>query len=243
MNLRDLIFRLTGLHVYKKLPRGVDVSRDIARELPSYEIRTIFDVGANVGKTALFFSDRYPNAEIYCFEPVSATFAQLQHNLSGRSALHCLKIGLGSVPGEAQISGHADPAMFSLAQNASTGASSEIVEITTIDDFCGRRGIGKLQYLKIDTEGLDLEVLKGAARMLSAREIDFVEVEAGMNPSNTWHVPFETLKGHLEAKGYLLFGLYEQVREWPTKQPNLRRANAVFISPRLIATPTSNAAA
>jgi hypothetical protein len=63
-----------------------------------------------------------------------------------------------------------------------------------------------------------------------------VEVEAGMNASNKRHVPFETLKDYLELRSYLLFGIYEQVHEWPTKEPHLRRTNSVFISRRMIET-------
>ena len=66
------------------------------------------------------------------------------------------------------------------------------------------------------------------------QHIDFIEVEAGMNPWNERQVPFEILKAHLESKNYFLFGIYEQVHEWPTKAPHLRRANAVFLSERLI---------
>lgn len=70
--------------------------------------------------------------------------------------------------------------------------------------------------------------------MLNEQRIDFVEVEAGMNAGNKRHVPFETLKEYLESKNYLLFGIYEQVHEWPTNEPHLRRTNAVYLSRRMI---------
>ena len=66
--------------------------------------------------------------------------------------------------------------------------------------------------------------------MLSRAAIDFVEVEAGMNPLNSLHVPLEEMKTFLEARDYLLFGLYEQRHDFTTGLPILRRANAVFIS-------------
>jgi hypothetical protein len=72
--------------------------------------------------------------------------------------------------------------------------------------------------------------------MLNEQRIDLVEVEAGMNAGNKRHVPFEALKGYLESKSYLLFGIYHQVREWPTNEPHLRRTNPVFISRRMIET-------
>ena len=70
--------------------------------------------------------------------------------------------------------------------------------------------------------------------MLTEQRIDLVQVEAGMNNSNKRHVPFETLKDYLQSHGYFLFGVYEQVSEWPTKEPHLRRTNLAFISRRLI---------
>lgn len=44
--------KLTGTHIYRKLPRGIDVFGDMATILPNYRINVVFDVGANVGKSA-----------------------------------------------------------------------------------------------------------------------------------------------------------------------------------------------
>ena len=110
----------------------------------------------------------------------------------------------------------------------------ELVEIESLDNFCSGHEIDQISFLKIDTEGYDLEVLKGASRMLGEQRIDLVEVEAGMNCLNKTHVPFEDLKAYLEKMEYYLFAIYEQVGEWPKKEPQLRRANAVFISRHVI---------
>ena len=104
----------------------------------------------------------------------------------------------------------------------------------TLDDFCQDQKINHISYLKVDTEGADLDVLQGARGALERNEIDFVEVEAGMNPHNKYHVPLEKLKSFLEGHDYYIFGIYEQVREWIEKKPNLRRTNAVFISNKMI---------
>ena len=91
-------------------------------------------------------------------------------------------------------------------------------------------GIKHIDYLKIDTEGYDLEVIKGASDLLSRNAISFIEVEVSMNPNNTFHVSLEEVKKHLGQNNYFLFGLYEQVLEWKIKAPVLRRCNALFIS-------------
>jgi hypothetical protein len=125
-----------------------------------------------------------------------------------------------------------DPTMHRVSADA-TG-EVESIPATTIDAFCAEHRIERIDYLKIDTEGHDLEVLKGSHEMLSSDRISIVEVECGMNPGNTYHVPFETMKPRLEGYGYRLFRLYDQVCEWPTREPHLRRANAVYLSPRTI---------
>jgi hypothetical protein len=71
--------------------------------------------------------------------------------------------------------------------------------------------------------------------MLTEQRIDLVEVEAGMNPSNIWHVPFEALKDFLESHMYFLFGIYEQENGlWASREPHLRRTNPIFISHHMI---------
>jgi hypothetical protein len=55
-----------------------------------------------------------------------------------------------------------------------------------------------------------------------------------MNSKNRRHVPFDVFTKFFERKNYFLFGVYEQVNEWPTKEPHLRRTNPVFISDKII---------
>ena len=73
---------------------------------------------------------------------------------------------------------------FLLSQSSESPMNSDLttetVDIVTLDEFCQTKRIDQINYLKIDTEGGDLEVLKGAANMLTEQRIDFVEVEAGI---------------------------------------------------------------
>jgi FkbM family methyltransferase len=114
------------------------------------------------------------------------------------------------------------------------GAGEEMVNVITLDAFCADQKIDTVGLLKIDTEGSDLDVLRGGANILRDQRIDLVQLEAGMNFRNQLHVPFEQLKSFMESMGYFLFGIYEQVPEWPTRAPHLRRSNPLFISERVI---------
>lgn len=236
---KKLVEQLTNTHIYRSLPRGIDLFQDIANSLPTYRVDIVFDVGANVGQSSMIYLARLPMSHIYCFEPVSDTFRELQDNLKANERIDCYQLAFGSSTGKGKMSLQGSSDMFfllSLSKESpmNSDLTTETVEIITMDEFCQTKGIEQINYLKIDTEGGDLEVLKGAVNMLTEQRIDFVEVEAGMNPGNNWHVPFETLKEFLESHSYFLFGIYEQVSEWPTKELHLRRTNSLFISHRMI---------
>lgn len=243
MGIRSRLLRLleilTNTHIYQSLPHGVSIEADVQRLLPRFQSSVVFDVGANVGQSARHFAKVFPKAEIFCFEPVQSTFQTLQKNLSQLSNVHCYALALGAAAGSGNMVLQDSSDMFYL-QKSSTAMTPaqenlEVIEIDTVDNICTRSHLETISYLKIDTEGYDLEVLKGAEQMLQAGRIDLVEVEAGMHPGNPRHVPFEQLKQFLESYDYRLFGIYEQYHEWLTREPHLRRINSVFISSKVIA--------
>lgn len=240
MSLRKLIEQLTGTRIYRSLPRGIDFAQDIANSLPTYRTDIVFDIGANVGQSSRLYLVKFPNAHIYCFEPVSDTFRRLQDKLQSNERVDCYRLAFGSSKstGRMVLQGSSNKMFFLLDPSkespANNNVPTESVDIDTVDGFCHTNGIDRINFLKIDTEGGDLDVLKGAVNMLAEQKIDFVQVEAGMNPSNRRHVPLESLKEFLESQRYFLFGIYEQVNEWPTRAPHLRRTNPVFVSQTLI---------
>jgi len=79
-NCRTWVERLTASHIYRILPRGINFAVDIQSTFPGYKIKTIFDVGANVGQSAKKFLVQFPGSHIYCFEPVTDTFRLLSNN-------------------------------------------------------------------------------------------------------------------------------------------------------------------
>jgi FkbM family methyltransferase len=238
MGLRSLlqggIERLIGARIMRTMPHGADLFTDLRTQLAATPIATIFDVGANIGQSAQHYRDAFPAARLYCFEPVQATFDRLQSSVQGDKNIQCFRLAFGREPGmgEIAVGQHSDQA--SLTARPADTTHVESVTIETLDGFCARHGVERIGLLKIDTEGGDLTVLEGAEKLLADQKIDVIEVEAGMSPRNTRHVPFEAFTAHLGARNYFLFGIYEQVLEWTTREPNLRRVNPVFISERVI---------
>ena len=228
------IERLIGARIMRTMPHGVDLFSDLRAQLPATPITTIFDVGANVGQSARHYRKAFPAANLYCFEPLQATFDQLAASLRSDSNAQCFRLAFGGSAGigEIAVGQHSDQASLTIRPADTTHV--ERVPIETLDGFCANQSIDRIGLLKIDTEGGDLAVLEGASGLLADQKIDVIEVEAGMSPRNARHVPFKAFSDHLGARNYFLFGIYEQVLEWPTREPNLRRVNPVFISERVV---------
>jgi FkbM family methyltransferase len=220
-------------HLVFNNTRGINVFADISEFFVGYKIDVIFDVGANVGQSTKSYIRYFPNSTIYSFEPSSGSFQQLVKNTAHLKNVFNYQIALGK--GKGHMSSNDTSTMNQIVEQGDNAPDldNELINITTFDEFCNSNNISHISYLKIDTEGHDLDVLKGAEGSLNKNNIDIIEVEAGMNSENTRHVPFEDIKLYLESKGYYLFGIYEQTHEWPTNSPILRRSNPVFISKNL----------
>jgi FkbM family methyltransferase len=209
------------------LPHGWNVDQDIQRRLRT-PIEIIVDVGANIGQSAVRFRRAYPKAALYCLEPGADAFRLLQRTIAQWSDARAFQLALGSKVGRGELRGAND-----MAQVVSTAEGT--IRIETLQTWMGAVGLTTIDYLKVDTEGHDLEVLKGGVEAIQSGAIGIIEVETGMNPDNSRHVAAGLLVPFLEPFGYRIFGIYEQTLEWPTADAYLRRANLVFVSPLVIA--------
>jgi FkbM family methyltransferase len=207
---------------------------DIRQQLPDWTPRVIFDVGANRGQSCLAYAAAFPDCVIHAFEPVPATFERLARAVRPHPSIKVHNLGLSR---EAQaapmvVAGASTSARV-LGADHPPGDDLPIVRLEAGASFARAQGVERICFLKIDTEGHDLAVLEGFTPMLGA--IDFIQVEAGMNPYNRTHVPFRALEDFLRARGFLLFRLYEQAFEWQDGgRPVLRRANPLFIRQDLV---------
>ncbi|HEV7370177.1 FkbM family methyltransferase [Arenibaculum sp.] len=234
--LKKFVERLAGVRILRDVPGGMSLGADLAQWLPKLDVKVVFDVGANTGQSARAFASDFPSATIHSFEPGKAIFDQLVANVGQHPRVRCHQIAFGSAAGEHDFVVHKVLSHLAKAGEAPSGHPVEKVRVALLSEFCRQHAIERIGFLKIDTEGHDLEVLRGADEMLRDGRIDLVQVEAGMNPRNELHVPMERFKSFLEERGYLLFGIYEQKHEW-SGEPQLRRADLTFLSPRIWQSP------
>lgn len=159
--------------------------RLMARVLP--HCKTVFDVGANAGNWSELASTINPNSAIHSFEPSAAPF----QTLSSRglpSAVVCNPFGLGAREEERTLFKFSESAgMNSLYRRKglepSHGLASqqmtEQVQLRRLDAYCRDHQISEIDYLKLDVEGHELEVLRGAGQMLADGAVNLVQFEYG----------------------------------------------------------------
>lgn len=226
--------KLIGTDIYITQPFGLNSLIDIKNHFSNFEMKLIFDIGANIGQSENEYFKLFPNAKIHCFEPIPATFSKLKSNVRSPKT-ECHNLALGAIEEKVEI-------MLSSAENTSTANSivnnkfgndgvKVQLDCSTLDLFLTRNKIEAVDYVKIDTEGYDLNVLKGAKDSLKSQKIKFVEVECSMNKLNNFHVAFEEIKTYMEDNNYYLFGVYEQKHDFiRIKKMILQRSNLLFVS-------------
>lgn len=139
----------------------------------------LLDVGCNKGNwTAEALRLAMPGAavQVHAFEPSAATREMLTRRLGAEESVKIHSYALSDSDGESLFYSSAEGAGTN-SLSACSGDRAERVEIKTIDNFLSSEGIESVSMVKIDTEGFDLLVIKGAERMLVEGRCEVVQFE------------------------------------------------------------------
>lgn len=186
----------------------------------------IFDVGANDGRTIFRLLRHLPQPKIYAFEPVAQTYQTLTEATAECSGVESYQLGLGNEIGTREMYINERAALNSLYPDWGTSRGIEEVELTKLDRFAEDKGIDRIHLLKIDTEGHDLEVLKGAKTLLEEGRVEIIQVEAGFSAPGCGQPPLEAIQNYLRKSGYFLYGIYNQCRNFIPEEACEGRAGA-----------------
>jgi FkbM family methyltransferase len=191
---------------------GVELLHDACVLLGQTRHPVLFDVGANVGQTTLAMLEHFTSPRIHAFEPSPATFEHLQRALGQRAGVTLVPAALGDQEGTLPFNVTSDYSVNdSLLRPAWQGPVSVVnVRVETVAGYCARNGIERIDLLKIDAQGYDLHVLRGARTMLRDKQVALFACESNHAHLYEGQPTLRDLLVFADDAGYELVGFYEQ---------------------------------
>jgi FkbM family methyltransferase len=189
--------------------------------MAGYNFRTVIDVGANKGQFAKEISKFFPQAKLYCFEPLDAPFRTLSEWASQQGKrVQCYNTALGESKGEVTMHQHEDhsPSSSLLATTDTCHAlypqtraeHLTTIQITTMDEALAEAlpGMPRDILIKLDVQGFEDRVLLGGRHVLS--QCRAVILEVCVEPLYQSQANFQIINNLLYEAGFKYAGNLDQ---------------------------------
>ena len=217
------------------------VVRHLQPLFETYQIQCVLDVGANLGQFSEFARHKLAfRGVIHSFEPVEQFVQQLKQKSQHDDAWLIHQMALGSCRDEVEINVTESPGLSSFLSptsetvkdlwNRSAIVERQRVAIDTLDNFVEQLDGAVLPgptFLKVDTQGYDLEVLKGAEKTLE--KVRGIQLEASVRPIYEGMPGFREVLDYLMGRGFALSAMF------PVNQDQSQRLiefDCVFVNDR-----------
>ncbi|MHB1188516.1 FkbM family methyltransferase [Thiobacillus sp.] len=164
----------------------------------------IIDIGANYGVYTLSMAKRVgPTGRVWAIEPASSTATLLAASIAANeySQVVLEKYALSNVMGTAQLSLNANSELNALVHGDQPNGESEAVPLLTLDSCMESHGWKDIDFMKIDAEGEEANILRGGARFF-ATESPLVEYE--VKAGNEMHLELVQAFAELGYDSYRL---------------------------------------
>ena len=143
------------------------------------DVRIVFDVGANCGAASVFLARHYPDAEVHAFEPGSEARGILERNAAEYSNIRVHPIGLHSVDQVVPLyRSDVDTGMGSVFRRDVNLGESEPVQLRSAGAWAREHGIDRIDVLKVDVEGCEVDVLESLEGLLPTVKVLYVEYDS-----------------------------------------------------------------
>ncbi len=228
------ILRKCGYQISKTHTLEYKISVGEYKWLQDYGIKTVIDVGANIGQFALMIHKIINDAAIYSFEPISECYEELVNKEDQINKLKCFNLALGKETREGVINRNEFlPSssildMESLHKEAfpyTAKTNQEKINITSLDKIHNEIDWVQKILLKIDVQGYELEVLEGAKNSLNS--VDLIIVETTFLKLYNNQPLFEDVYNFLYSRSFRYRGNFDQIINPNTGR--ILQADAIFV--------------
>jgi len=202
----------------------------------------VFDVGANIGIYSLLGAKLVGQCgSVHAFEPTPATFAQLVANvmLNGFNWIHLNQKAVSEKSGTSLLYLYKQNPINSLARQDWVGQplGQIAIETVTLDEYVSEQALPRVDLVKIDVEGAEILVLKGARQLLNGPNPPAVICEFSDKTTHGFGYDAMELRQFLEDQGYKLYRWELGSR---SLVPEPKRSNYITIYANLIGVKETN---
>ncbi len=201
-NIRPLKHKLLGTHgVYKAIELTQTLEKNKGKD-----VLTVFDIGAADGEYALTFAESFPKATLYCFEPQNGSRKKLAKKMSPYgSRTHLERNGFYNESKEISLHvdlDHPDGSTL-LDEQGIKREGSETIQVLRLDDFVKERNITHIEFMKIDVEGVEKEVVEGGMETLM-NKVDNLFIEISLARKGRYSRNYIDILDMLHRAGFAL---------------------------------------
>ncbi|MDY6906511.1 MAG: FkbM family methyltransferase [Thermodesulfobacteriota bacterium] len=221
------IIKRKGISYSINLSEGIDLALFLFGRFQPYisnsryytlpEDAVVFDIGANIGAMTLKFAQDVPKGHIYAFEAIPSVYTRLVQNISLNPVLSGritpVNMLVSDSTGEIDIPQTMCASWNVCGQNQNRHPvhggirqSVQIEDAVSIDDFCRKNTIQRVDLIKIDTDGTELSVLKGALRTIS-KNTPVIIFEVSLSVLHEEHLLFDAYDAFFSLLDYRLINL------------------------------------
>lgn len=201
----------------------------------------VMDIGANVGEWSNAVIKLHPKAKIIAFEPIPNVFETLKKKLAGHHSIQFENFAVSDKTGKTIFNYYPQKSVLSGIAHRSkvdricrSKPKKIQVPLETLDNYCKRKDISHIDFLKIDTEGNEVPVLKGAVKLLKQQAATKVQFEYG----GAFKDAKQKLKSAcllLSNAGYAIFEITPKglvyLDKWTDELENYKFTNFLAVAP------------
>lgn len=196
------------------------------------DVDGVIDVGANIGQFAFMAHFVWPHIPIYSFEPDRVCFTQLERNFERHTILgSCFQIALSDIAGHRKLFIYDNSANNSFLKRCDSEDSkkkqTEVIT-KTLDGLMEEISFPKMPLLKIDVQGFELSVIRGARELLKRCKWVILEVSFQHSYQGNAHVAdiFQMMRDN----EFSCFDILDILRMPKTEGEGMREADLLFVN-------------
>lgn len=215
------IITRSGITYEVHLEEGIDLSLFLFGNFQAHITDTAFysipdnsvviDVGANFGLMSLQFANRWTQAEIYAFEPTNYALERLKRNMELNPDL-AKRIHVAQSFAGSKTASHTDQKAFASWKVDGMGDNLHPVHfgsakaakgsgVVRLDDFVAQNNLTRVDFIKIDTDGHEYEVLAGAKEMIQKFK-PVIIFEVGLYVMKDHKIDFDYYQNYFDSLNY-----------------------------------------